>query len=84
MAAGEEIEVEFYAFWPEEDLMPHDFSLGIWSEKEPVTLSAVNSDHSRAEFPVFEPDHSIEIPTDFPDWSKPGSGMVSLLAQEKE
>ena len=43
--------------------MPHDFSLGVWSEKEPVTLSLLTEqDLKRAEFPVFEPEGE-EVPT---------------------
>ena len=64
--------------------MPHDYSLGVWSEKEPVAISTKTTQNSRDEFPVFEPEPSVKVPTDFPDWTKPASDYISEWRTDRQ
>ena len=52
MTAGESFNMKTEVSWSAEDLVPHDFSIVVWSTVEPVTLT-VGDNHSSQSFPDY-------------------------------
>ena len=90
MQAGEEVEITVRAYWAPEDLMPHDFSIVAWSEKEYLTLEHVSGDQKEStNFPTFEADPAVELPKEFPPWESdrtalPEREYFNLRTDEKK
>ena len=52
MAEGDTIEINVYVEWHSESILPHDFSVVVWSTAEPVTLTLADN-HSSQSFPNY-------------------------------
>ena len=60
MAAGDTVKLEMYAYWAPEDLLQHDFSIVVWAEKSPVTMTATH-DHPSVGFPNYKLSENVII-----------------------
>ena len=58
MSAGQVLQFETEVMFAEDDLLPSDFSVVVWAEKQEVKLTSEGSDVS-APFPIFKLDESI-------------------------
>ena len=52
MKAGESFNIQFMAYWSEDDHTPHDYSIVAQAEKAPVSLIATH-DHGQKDFENF-------------------------------
>ena len=59
MSAGQVLQFETEVMFAEDDLLPSDFSVVVWAEKQEVKLTSEGSDVS-APFPIFKLDESIQ------------------------
>ena len=57
MKAGEKLNLQVEAFWDKRDLVPHDFSIVVWSDGDkPVNMTGVyhnQNGHSSQSFPNY-------------------------------
>ena len=58
MFAGQVIQLKTSVFFDENELIPSDYSVVVWAEKQKVKMTSEGSDVS-APFPIFELDESI-------------------------
>ena len=61
MKAGETLNAKFQSNWSEEDLLPRDYSIVIWSEVSPVTMVVDHNTHLSETFPVYKLSDTVSI-----------------------
>ena len=75
--AGTEIEIKVFTNFKEADLLPHDWSLVVWSDKEPIEIRHKDGIESGSFFNL-ELAPEVPIPSNFTDSGNATFGPIGL------